>query len=1167
LVKVHQHLLNGLTLASSTSIEWLDPSWLAGWDNRIKFTIDNTKIDDDLTHFPVTVFLDSTQGEEVFTEFDADADYLKVAFTKDDGVTELYAEKELFAFDTPTGGTITTNGDKTVHTFTSDGTFTIPAGQSGDIEYLVVAGGGGGGGSYAGGGGGAGGYRTDTGYGVSAGGYSITVGSGGAGGHFDNVDGVTGEDSVFDTITSDGGGGGASYSGVGLAGGSGGGGSGNNFAGGAGIGGQGNAGGNSATAANWGCGGGGGATAAGAVGITTNGGNGGNGTASSILNGSPITYAGGGGGGIQTAGTEGSGGIGGGGDAGAATGSGYNDGIAGDTNTGGGGGGGSGDGSNNSATGGAGGSGIVIISYITADFISTTTGKAIYHISKTGWEISSSTDTDFYMYYDNDHADNTDYIGAINTTAGAAVWDSNFKMVQHMTDDTTSAVKDSTSNSNDGTKTSANNPIEATGKIGQGQDFDGTNDYIDFGTSATLKPTSAITLEAVTKPDNTTPILISNRDGSGQNNYQLYNNNFDYYSMLFWGLTTVTVISDTLIDTTDYHHIVTYYDGSNIGFYRDGVADGSESSSGSINSGAAASLWIGSGHYTAYTDGVIDEARISSIFRGSAWIKGTYNSLWDTLLTYGTEEEYVHPVPADFANRIKLTIDHTKIDSTLTHFPVTVILSSTHGDSVFDELTSDNNRFKIAFTESDGSTQLYGEIEKWDDASESAVIHVSRSGWEISSSADTDFYMYYDSSLNDNFAYIGDIASTPGESVWDSNFKMVQHMVDDTTSAVKDSTSNSNDGTKKGANEPIEVTGKVGQGQNFSSDHISITDVDSLDFGVGSFTITCLFNEDAYTSGYAYTNIISKRYGTEAYGPGLEIYIWDNGRLQLTTSYDGESTVQTTTGLISLDTSYLATFRRNSDGTMSIDLDGVNKVSEVLTVRNVTNGQPLWLGDDNRNPDIGINLDGIIDEVRVSTTDRSTAWIKATYNLLWDTLLTYGVQEDNTAPTAPNTLYSNNANAQAGKENPTGITDTTPVFSAVYNDPDAGDIANKYRIQVATSSDFATSSVFWDSGSSGISMSNCVQGDRCQDVEYASTTVLGLDATKYYWRIKFWDGGTGWDGTEEGAWSTETAHFTMVTAILFMTAPTIGLFILTIIATLSMKNPQTVQLGMEQLLK
>jgi len=72
-------------------------AWLTGWDQRIKFTIDETKIDTaDLTWFPITVFLTGAQGEEVFAEFDADADYLKVAFTKADGITELYAEKELF---------------------------------------------------------------------------------------------------------------------------------------------------------------------------------------------------------------------------------------------------------------------------------------------------------------------------------------------------------------------------------------------------------------------------------------------------------------------------------------------------------------------------------------------------------------------------------------------------------------------------------------------------------------------------------------------------------------------------------------------------------------------------------------------------------------------------------------------------------------------------------------------------------------------------------------------------------------------------------------------------------------------------------------------------------------------------------------------------------------
>jgi len=70
--------------------------WLSGWDKRIKLNTDNTKIDVALTCFPVTVFLTSTQGEEVFTELDADTDYMKVAFTKADGTTQLYAECELF---------------------------------------------------------------------------------------------------------------------------------------------------------------------------------------------------------------------------------------------------------------------------------------------------------------------------------------------------------------------------------------------------------------------------------------------------------------------------------------------------------------------------------------------------------------------------------------------------------------------------------------------------------------------------------------------------------------------------------------------------------------------------------------------------------------------------------------------------------------------------------------------------------------------------------------------------------------------------------------------------------------------------------------------------------------------------------------------------------------
>ena len=343
--------------------------------------------------------------------------------------------------------------------------------------------------------------------------------------------------------------------------------------------------------------------------------------------------------------------------------------------------------------------------------------------------------------------------------------------------------------------------------------------------------------------------------------------------------------------------------------------------------------------------------------------------------------------------RIKLTIDHSKIDASLSHFPVTIILSSTHGDCVFDELTQDANRKKIAFTKSDGTTQLYGEIEKWDDANESAVIHISLSGWSISSSADTDFYMYYDKDHADNDTYIGDIDSTPGHSVWDSNFKFVCHMVDETTSAVKDSTSNGNDGTKKAANEPIEAAGKVGEGQDFdgANDHISITVDATLNPETGSFTVEAV----AKSSGSGTTrDIMDNRESGDGEGWALmfssmsgttKFAIEDHNANQLwmegdTNCFDGS--YHYIVGVRDVPTDKLKLY---FDGA-SDAIDGTDPTT--VTVNSTVN---LIIG-------IGVNLsslpfDNIIDELRISKTNRAAAWIKATYNTLWDTLLTYGSEE------------------------------------------------------------------------------------------------------------------------------------------------------------------------------
>ena len=300
---------------------------------------------------------------------------------------------------TATGGTITTDGDYKVHTFTGDGTFTVScAGNSSGsttVDYLIVAGGGGGG-KHQAGGGGAGGLRKNypnpatggTPVSASPGTYAIVVGGGGAGQTSGscNAQGADGAVSSAFSVPSAGGGGGGGYScpgtpgGPGRSGGSGGGaGSSSNTSGSAGLTpaptkgagntppvspSQGNPGGLAWDRNPHGGGGGGGSGAAGCnghppSGPSTGGGLGGCGT-SVAISGSATVYAGGGGGSGYTGPSTAPANGGGGGDGGHAAGTPSEaNGVAGTCNSGGGGGGGA----NASFDGGNGGSGVVIIRY------------------------------------------------------------------------------------------------------------------------------------------------------------------------------------------------------------------------------------------------------------------------------------------------------------------------------------------------------------------------------------------------------------------------------------------------------------------------------------------------------------------------------------------------------------------------------------------------------------------------------------------------------------------------------------------------------------------------------------------------------------------------------------------------------------------------------------
>lgn len=103
--------------------------------------------------------------------------------------------------------------------------------------------------------------------------------------------------------------------------------------------------------------------------------------------------------------------------------------------------------------------------------------------------LSSTTGTDFYIYYGNPGATaytDSDPYGTHN------VWSNGFVAVYHMNENPTGAIIDSTSFGNNGTSAGAMNSSDLiSGKVGKALDLDGVNDLItinddnslDFGTN------------------------------------------------------------------------------------------------------------------------------------------------------------------------------------------------------------------------------------------------------------------------------------------------------------------------------------------------------------------------------------------------------------------------------------------------------------------------------------------------------------------------------------------------------------------------------------------------------------------------------------------------------------------------------------------------------------
>ena len=323
------------------------------------------------------------------------------------------------------------------------------------------------------------------------------------------------------------------------------------------------------------------------------------------------------------------------------------------------------------------------------------------------------------------------------------------------------------------------------------------------------------------------------------------------------------------------------------------------------------------------------------------------------------------PFLATYTTRRKLSIDNTKIDDDLTDFPVAVIFDSGN----FDFSKANTDGFDIRFTASDGDTLLKYERERHDDANDLAEYHVKVP--TVASSTDTDFYAYY---KTDDTADGADPTN-----VWDSNFNGVWHMQDETTATTTDSTSNDNDGTKGSANNPIEIAGKIGKAQDFSTDTITL-DVSKMPQGNTDFTMSAwIYTQTANgvvlgwgTTGSASSHLHLQLISTTQ----ISMSAWANDLWADTTNY--------------VDSWMYVTFTHTSSSVSTIYIDGANVKSEGSRTYSIGN----TVYTQGERGDSSGYFDGYLDEVRVSDTPRTAAWVNASYNSTNDSLLTYGDEEE-----------------------------------------------------------------------------------------------------------------------------------------------------------------------------
>lgn len=320
----------------------------------------------------------------------------------------------------------------------------------------------------------------------------------------------------------------------------------------------------------------------------------------------------------------------------------------------------------------------------------------------------------------------------------------------------------------------------------------------------------------------------------------------------------------------------------------------------------------------------------------------------------------------DYLYKYKITINPAQVAGDETDFPVLVSVTDNNlRDTANGGHVNNSNGYDIVFYNSTELTKLDHEIERYVNTTGILIYWVKIPS--LSSTSNTIFYMY--------FGKNGVTVDPSTTNTWNASFQAVWHMDDATTTTIDDSTANGNDGTKVAVGRPLEANGKIGKCQDFDrngSDYITLPDMGTAESY--PFTFELWLNTDFnFEPGVDGTLINQENSSLSTqrvqlyFGAGVGTF-WYNVR-----NVGAEVEIG---GLAIHDGAWHYVAGVSATATNhKIYLAGGESASSINNVPN----PPVDTQHMGRRL-AGVYYDQYIDEVRISTTNRSGNWISTCHS-------------------------------------------------------------------------------------------------------------------------------------------------------------------------------------------